>query len=88
MSKLGNELIKAVKEAQEKGLVTLQSSPDVAALRKDLGLSQTQFAKHYHINPETVKKWEQHKREPDAISRAYLKCIEKAPEVIKDLVNS
>lgn len=66
----------------------MQTSPDVAALRKDLRLSQTQFAKLYHINPETVKKWEQHKREPDTISRAYLKCIAKNPEIIKKLVNS
>jgi hypothetical protein len=29
-----------------------------------------------------------HKREPDSISRAYLKCIEKDPKIIKKLVNS
>ena len=39
MSKLGRELIDAVEEANEKGLVTLQTSPDVAILRKKLKLS-------------------------------------------------
>lgn len=88
MSKVGKMLIEAIEEAKEKGLVTLQISPDVAHLRKSLKLSQKEFSETYHINPETLKKWEQHKREPDSISRAYLKCIEKNPQIIKKLVNS
>jgi putative transcriptional regulator len=88
MSRVGKMLIGAIEEAKDKGLVTLQSSPDVAHLRKKLKLSQKQFSNTYHINPETLKKWEQHKRKPDSISRAYLKCIEKDPQVIKKLVNS
>jgi len=88
MSRVGKALITALKEAKKKGLVTLQPSPDVAVLRKKLGLSQRRFAKVYHINPETIKKWEQHKRKPDSISRAYLKCIEKNPKIIEQLINS
>ncbi len=88
MSKVGKTLIGAIEEANEKGLVTLRVSPDVAHLRKSSKLSQKQFSQAYHINPETLKKWEQHKREPNSISRAYLKCIEKNPKIIKKLVNS
>lgn len=88
MTKLGKKLISALEDAKNKGLVTLESSPDVAALRKRLKLSQKKFAETYRINPETLKKWEQHKREPDSISRAYLKCISKNPEIIRELVNS
>jgi len=88
MSKMGKDLIAAIKEAKETGLVTLQAPPDVATLRKKLKLSQQKFAETYRINPETIKKWEQHKREPDSISRAYLKCIEKNPQIIEQLVNS
>lgn len=88
MSKLGKNLISAIKEAKKKGLVTLQTSPDVGSLRRKLKLSQQGFAEKYRINLETIKKWEQHKREPDTISRAYLKCIEKNPKVIEKLVNS
>lgn len=88
MSKLGKILIDAVKSAKVSDLVTLQASPDVVEIRKKLKLSQQQFAEIYHINPETVKKWEQNKRNPDTISRAYLKCIAKNPEIIKKLVNS
>lgn len=88
MSKLGKELISALKEAKKTGLVKLEASPDVANIRKRLHLSQHAFAEMYHIKPETVKKWEQKKRVPDSISRAYLKCIQEAPEVIKQLVNA
>jgi DNA-binding transcriptional regulator YiaG len=88
MSKLGKALISAIEDAKENGVITLTPSTDVAKLRKHLKLTQQHFAEIYHINPETLKKWEQHKREPDSISRAYLKCIEKNPEIIRELVNS
>lgn len=88
MSKLGKALIDAVKEAETEGLITLEASPDVAALRKGLKLSQKQFAETYRINPETLKKWEQHKRKPDSVSRAYLTCIAKNPKVISELVGT
>jgi len=57
-------------------------------LRKKLHLSQQQFANTYCINPETLKKWEQRKRNPDYISRVYLKCIDKQPRLIERIVNS
>lgn len=88
MSRVGKLLISAIKDADENGLVSLEPSTDVSALRKRLKLSQQKFAEKYHINPETIKKWEQHKREPDSISRAYLKCIDKNPQIVEQLVNS
>ena len=87
MSKPGKELISALKEAKKKGLVTLQTSPDVGKLRKKLKLSQREFSAIYHINIETLRKWEQHQRDPDTISRAYLKCIQNDPVLIRELVN-
>lgn len=87
MSKLGKEIIGALKEAKKKGLVTLQTSPDVGKLRKKLKLSQREFSAVYHINIETLRKWEQGQRDPDSISRAYLKCIQNDPKLIRELVN-
>lgn len=87
MSKLGKDLIAALKEAKKKGLVTLQTSPDVGKLRKKLKLTQREFSAVYHINIETLRKWEQHQRDPDSISRAYLKCIQNNPALIRELVN-
>ena len=88
MSKLGKAVIRAIKEANKKGLIPLEATPDIALLRKKLGLSQRQFAEAYCINPETLKKWEQHKRVPDSISRAYLKCIAMQPHLVRYFVNS
>ncbi len=87
MSKPGKELRSALKEAKKKGLVTLQTSPDVSKLRKKLKMSQREFSVIYHINIETLRKWEQHQRDPDSISRAYLKCIQNDPILIRNLVN-
>jgi putative transcriptional regulator len=87
MSNTGKDLIGALKEAKKKGFVTLQTSPDVGKLRKKLKLSQREFSALYHINIETLRKWEQHQRDPDTISRAYLKCIQNDPELIRNLVN-
>ena len=83
MSKLGKELIQALEESKEKGFITLRPSPNVAALRKTLKLTQHQFAERYRINPETIKKWEQGKRRPDVISSSYLKCIANNPNLVK-----
>lgn len=87
MTTLGKDIISALKEAKKKGLVTLQTSPDVGKLRKKLKLSQREFSAVYHINIETLRKWEQGQRDPDSISRAYLKCIQNNPKLIRELVN-
>lgn len=87
MSELGKDIIRALKEAKKKGVVTLQTSPEVVKLRKKLKLSQSEFSAVYHINIETLRKWEQHQRTPDSISRAYLKCIQNGPILIRELVN-
>lgn len=88
MSKVGAKLIAAIEEAKEEGLVTLEATPDVATLRKKLHLSQSEFSKKYRIGLENIKKWEQHKREPDSVSRAYLLCIQNDPVTMARLVRS
>jgi len=88
MSELGKELIDAIGEAKEEGLVTLTASPNIAELRKRLKMSQKRFSETYRIGIETLRKWEQGKRFPDSISKAYLKCIERDPETMRKLVNA
>lgn len=58
MTKLGKDIIDALKEAKKKGLVTLQTSPNVGKLRKKLKLSQREFSSIYHIHIKTLRKWE------------------------------
>lgn len=82
----GQDLIAAMAEAaahaQGKGAVARENVidvPDVRAIREQLGLSQTAFAKAYRIPLATLKGWEQGRRHPDATAAAYLSVIAQLP---------
>lgn len=85
---LGKELITAIEDAlasKESGNV-VRPNVDVTAIRRNLKLTQKQFASRYRINIETLRNWEQQKRIPDTTSLAYLTCITKRPNLIRSLV--
>jgi putative transcriptional regulator len=51
-------------------------------LRNRLGLSQIAFAERFQINLRTLQDWEQGRRVPDQVARAYLRIIERAPDAV------
>ena len=51
-------------------------------LRQRLGLSQAAFADRFHINLRTLQDWEQARRVPEDIARAYLRVIERDPAAV------
>jgi putative transcriptional regulator len=55
----------------------------VRLARERTGLSQSQFAERFHINPARLKDWEQGRYQPDSVALAYLKVIEKDPEAVE-----
>ncbi len=61
-------------------------------LRFKLGLTQEQFSERYHIPIGTLRDWEQHRSEPDAPAKGFLKLIaadpEKAAEVLKPVTRT
>ena len=86
---LGETLLSAVKEAlacKERGRI-VRPKIDVTAVRKELQMTQKEFALQYHIKLETLKNWEQEKRMPDTTTLAYLTCIAKRPKVILKILN-
>jgi len=90
MTKFGRELIESAHEAlaiakgeAEPGRVFAPPTPDVAAIRKRLGLSQSQFAARFRIPVGAIRDWEQHRRLPDAAARNLLRVIEYAPETVE-----
>lgn len=92
MSKLGKRMIKSIEEARAivRGeldpstyRIRVPSSIDIAALRKKLGLSQTEFSERYGFNAASVKDWEQGRATPTGPVRAYLKVIEKEPKAVE-----
>lgn len=51
-------------------------------IRRQLGLSQDEFARRFRIPIGTLRDWEQHRTEPDQAARAYLAVIEREPDAV------
>jgi putative transcriptional regulator len=56
--------------------------PEALAIRERLGLSQSVFARVLNASAETVKAWEQGKRQPDGMALTLLEIAETHPEVL------
>jgi len=61
-------------------------NPDVHAIRKQYGLSQTKFAELLGISVGTLRNWEQGRRKPDGPARILLSVAAKHPDAILDSV--
>lgn len=61
-------------------------NPDVRAIRKQYGLSQTKFAELLGISAATLRNWEQGRRRPEGPARILLSVAAKHPEAILDSV--
>lgn len=60
------------------------SGKDVVALRRFVGLSQTDFARALEISVYTLRNWEQGRRKPGGAALALLKIAARHPRVIKE----
>ena len=56
---------------------------DIAATRRRLGLSQTEFAAWFGISPGTLRNWEQGRRVPEGPARVLLRVIERDPDAVR-----
>lgn len=84
-----DRLCESIKQAGEikRGLrkpsrVFKHSEPDVKAIRKRLGLSQSRFAAMIGVSPRTLQGWEQGRREPEGPAKALLRVVDRAPELV------
>ena len=57
-------------------------APDVRAIRRKLGLSQSEFARRFGFSARTVQEWEQGRAVPDQSARILLRVIEKSPRTV------
>jgi putative transcriptional regulator len=64
--------------------IVLPGEVDVRRIRTKAGMSQTDFAHAFCINPRTLQEWEQGRRKPDATTRAYLAVIGKNRKAVLD----
>jgi putative transcriptional regulator len=65
--------------------VTKIREPDVSAIRRKTGFSQSQFAALIGVNLRTLQNWEQHRTRPTGPARALLRIAQKNPEAILTL---
>lgn len=60
------------------------SGDDIAALRRFIGLSQTEFARAMGISVHTLRNWEQGRRKPDGPALALLRIAARYPRIIRE----
>lgn len=88
---IGKEIIQGLEEikAWKRGklklrvvTVDLPRAAEVAAIRKQLGLSQDQFAALMEVSVATLRNWEQGRREPHGPARSLLRIAAKEPGAV------
>ncbi len=60
--------------------------PDVKGIRKKLGLTQAEFARHFGLSRRTIEQWEQGRTIPDRPARILLAVIDHDPRVVEQVV--
>jgi putative transcriptional regulator len=58
----------------------------VARIRKETGLSQSEFALAFMINVRTLQEWEQGRRRPEGPALVLLSAIRKDPKAMLRLI--
>lgn len=61
-----------------------ESGEDIAALRKFVGMTQTDFAKAMGISVHTLRNWEQGRRQPEGPAVALLRIAARHPRIIRE----
>ena len=62
--------------------------PDVKSIRRELRLSEEQFARLLGVRPATVRNWQNGKRRPGGAAFVLLRVAEKHPEALLEAVNA
>lgn len=65
-----------------------ESGEDVAALRRFVGLTQSQFAQAMGISVHTLRNWEQGRRQPEGPAIALLRIAARHPRIIRENLES
>jgi putative transcriptional regulator len=90
VSKSGQSILRGARQALEyargarEGYVAhVPEDVNVVAIRKRLGLSQSEFAARFGFKLDAVQNWEQDRRRPEGAARAFLRVIEREPAAVQ-----
>jgi len=80
------DFARAMKKSVRKRLIDgkIESGDDIAALRKFVGLTQTDFARALGISVHTLRNWEQDRRQPEGPAIALLRIAARHPKLIRE----
>ncbi|HXJ92689.1 MAG TPA: helix-turn-helix domain-containing protein [Terriglobia bacterium] len=68
-------------------LKRVKRTPQAKIIRRDLGMTQEEFAARYHIPLGTLRDWEQGRARPDQPTQAYLTVIARSPEEVQQALS-
>ena len=77
------EAIEFAKGEETGAIVHEVEAVDVGQIRKELGMTQNEFAKRFHISVGTLRNWEQKRRAPEGPAKTLMYIISKEPEAVK-----
>ena len=91
MSKAGKRTIRSARQAlafargekEHSCIVHIPKEINVRRIRRKAAMSQTEFASHFGVSVRTVQDWEQGRRVPSGVSRAFLLVIDREPEAVR-----
>ncbi len=82
-----NEAISHAKGGKVAVKVYKPEAVDVSALRRDMGMTQEQFAARFGFSVATLRHWERGDRSPQGASLVLLNVIKRAPEAVTAALN-
>jgi putative transcriptional regulator len=84
------QLASAISAKLRKRLIRgkFESGADVAALRKFVRLTQTEFARAMGISVHTLRNWEQGRRTPEGPAIALLRIAARHPRILRENLRS
>jgi putative transcriptional regulator len=68
--------------------VSVSRHIDVRAIRRQLKMSQEEFALRFGFSVATLRNWEQGHRHPEGPARVLLTLIERIPEQVKEALRA
>ncbi|MDX1433822.1 MAG: helix-turn-helix domain-containing protein [Gammaproteobacteria bacterium] len=90
MSQSAESILRGAREAldyargRDNGAVAhVPEHVDVRAVRQKLGLSQAKFAARFGFSINSIRNWEQGRRQPDVAHRAFLAVIDCEPQAVR-----
>lgn len=97
MSKVADSILRGLEQAvayakgeadESRYRVHIPAKIDVRAIRTRLKMTQEEFAGRFGFSVNTLRHWEQGKRQPEGPTRAYLLVIDRAPKAVQKALDA